>query len=50
MIGPAAMRPALADIAAAFHWPLSDLRGLTVSEVTAWRALALALALERAGK
>ena len=46
MIGPAVMRPALADIAAVFHWPLSDLKGLTVSEVRVWRGLAL----ERASK
>ena len=45
MIGPAVMRPALADIAAVFHWSLSDLKDLTISEIRAWRSLAL----ERAG-
>ncbi|QDQ29149.1 GpE family phage tail protein [Chitinimonas arctica] len=27
----------MADIATVFHWPLSELEGLTVAELLAWR-------------
>ncbi|MBH9537910.1 GpE family phage tail protein [Novosphingopyxis sp. YJ-S2-01] len=31
----------MADIAAVFHWPLSDLEPLSLSELMNWRALAI---------
>jgi glutathione S-transferase len=33
---------AIADIAAVFHWPLSDFQEMSLDELTAWRARALA--------
>ncbi|MDT8758251.1 GpE family phage tail protein [Sphingomonas psychrotolerans] len=31
----------MADIAAIFHWPLSELLALTIDELIAWRARAV---------
>lgn len=31
----------MADIAAIFHWPLSELRELTLDELTAWHERAI---------
>ncbi|PKP92275.1 MAG: GpE family phage tail protein [Alphaproteobacteria bacterium HGW-Alphaproteobacteria-16] len=31
----------MADIAAIFHWPLSELRALDVDELITWRDLAI---------
>lgn len=31
----------MADIAAVFHWPLSELKALTVDELLDWRDLAI---------
>ena len=35
------MREAAADIAAVFHWPLSDLHALTGDELAFWQERAL---------
>ena len=31
----------MADVAAVFHWPPSELRGMEVAELLKWRKLAL---------
>lgn len=45
MIDPAEFRPVMANIAAVFHWPPSELKRLPLSELGAYHQLAL----ERAG-
>ena len=36
----------MADVAAVFHWPLSELRDMEIEELLAWRKLAA----ERSGR
>ena len=31
----------MADVAAVFHWPLSEMRGMEIIELLEWRRLAL---------
>ena len=31
----------MADVAAVFHWPLSELRGMEIEELLDWRKLAV---------
>ena len=33
----------MADLAVAFHWPLSEMTPMTVAELMAWRELAIEL-------
>ena len=40
----------MADVAAVFHWPLSELREMEIDDLLAWHRLALERAKAMAGR